>query len=84
MQKRLYINNALENLLEDSVSRSYTAPVGQDFYGTYIAVVNSVITEPNAQNILQNGKLYTLSFANVALSSGTLFSIRIYNFTDNT
>lgn len=74
----------LENLLENSVSRSYTAPVGQDFVGAYIAVVNSVITQPNAQNILQNGKLYTLSFANVALSSGTLFSIRIYNFTDGT
>ena len=72
----------LENLLEDSVSRTETAGVGLNYECIELASIDAV-SGLSYQPVLTNGSLYTLSFGNVVLSTGTKYSIRIYNLTDS-
>lgn len=76
----------LENLLEDSVERSITS--GDDernprYTDLRLASVFYNATYPQFQVVLLNNFLYTFTINNSELSSGDIFSVTLYNITDD-
>ena len=78
MQKRLYINKALENLLENSVMGSITAADSYDYASIKLAIKSYHSGFPSAQILRLNNAVYTITINNATLSSGTVYSIRLF------
>ena len=71
-----------ENLLENSVSRTFTAGPSENNHGINLAAVDYHYLFPTAQIVLLNGHLYTLTIGNSTLSSGSTYDIGLFNTTD--
>ena len=67
-----------ENLLENSVTRSITAGGSDNYSSIPLAIKSYYSSFPSAQILLLNNAIYTITINNSTLSSGTVYSIRLF------